>query len=148
MKKRLFLVFTSMILTFFSCGKRENGTYYPDSVEMQENLEKHGYVVKISSLESDKKGRWLSAEKVGEYLEFYLLENAEYAEIISEELEKKYVNYEKLVCIKNDEKFGTLVFCGSDSAVEASGIRNVNVKVDTKVDVKVDTKVDVKVNVK
>ena len=56
--------------------------------------------------------------------------------LFQKNLKKKYVNYEKLVCIKNDEKFGTLVFCGSDSAVEASGIRNVNVKVDTKVNVK------------
>ncbi len=44
-------------------------------------------------------------------------------------MEKNCENYNSLVKIENDEKFGNIVYCGTENAIDAAGIKVVKVKV-------------------
>ncbi len=124
-------VFVILALLITGCSKdKENGTYYPNVSEMQENLEELDYVVSVAYNSDDNYiGTRLYAEKNNEYIEFYWLDDSKFIDVISEELETKYSNYDKFVSIKDDSKFGTLIFCGTESAIKDAGIKIVDVKV-------------------
>ena len=77
----------------------------------------------------DKNGTHLSALKNNEYIEFYWLDNAEDCEYFYNFLEENHANYNSLVQIENDEKFGNIVYCGTENAISISGIKVVKVKV-------------------
>ena len=134
------LVSILVVLTFTlsACGDK-NGTYYPTNDEMKRNLEENGYVVTLYNDLSDNKGNQhdgtlLFASKSceneqEEYLYFYRFENANSCEYYYNSMEENCENYNSLVKIENDEKFGNIVYCGTENAVNAAGIKVVNVKV-------------------
>lgn len=134
MKKYLMLfIFCILFVTLVACSNSGQGTYYPDSSEMQKNLEDAGYQVSVTTkLDNGYTGTYLSAMKADDYIEFYWLDEADNVDDISEQLKSKHGDYDKLVSMEDDSKFGSLVFCGTASAVDASGIVIVDVKVDVK----------------
>ena len=93
--------------------------YYPSDSEMKANLEKAGYTVTVMEQYA---GTYLSAVKGDDYIEFYRLKQTEYVESIGYDLRGKHTDYDKFGSLKNDIRFGTLVFCGTGLAVDASGI--------------------------
>lgn len=134
---------SAFVLSFTACAGDKNGTYFPDNSEMKTNLENSGYVVTLYQDLSDNYGNrhagtllFASKSRDGEkeeYLYFYRLENTTSCEYYYDALEMNCENYNSLVKIENDEKFGNIVYCGTANAVEAAGIKVVNVKVDVKV---------------
>lgn len=131
-------VFTSFlfgllfVLTFAlsACGD-QNGTYYPNNSEMKTNLEKCGYTVEISGNEYEHCGyTYLYAyNENNEYIKFYWFDGASAVQHFEELLENENNNYDKLVGIQNDEKFGNIVYCGTEKAIDDAGIIIVDVKV-------------------
>ncbi|MDE6059233.1 MAG: hypothetical protein K2G44_04245 [Clostridia bacterium] len=118
-----------LTLTLTACGDDENGTYYPTNGEMKTNLENGGYTVTVTTDLGDKNGTLLSALKDNEYIEFYWLDNAEDCEYFYNLLEENHANYNSLVQIENDEKFGNIVYCGTENAISISGIKVIKIKV-------------------
>lgn len=120
------------VLTFAlsGCGD-EDGTYYPDYLEMKANLEKCDYTVEISGNEYEHCGyTYLYAyDQNNEYIKFYWFDGASAVQHFEEILENENSNYDKLVSIQNDEIYGNLAFCGTENAVNAAGIKIVDVKV-------------------
>ena len=115
---------------FTACTDKDTDTDIPTSSEMQINLEEAGYAVTLSNeLGSDYSGTHLTAKKENEYVEFYWLDNPEACDYFYNLLDELYPNSSKLVEMENDEKFGNIVFCGSELAINASGIKIVNAKV-------------------
>lgn len=135
------LICLMAILTFTitACRDDNGGTYYPTNDEMKSNLEKSGYVVTLYQDLSDNNGNHhdgtlLFASKSreneqDEYLYFYRFENANSCEYYYTSMEQSCKNYNSLVKIENDEKFGNIVYCGTENAISASGIKVVKVKV-------------------
>lgn len=121
-------VLTILALSLTACGDK-NGTYYPKSDEMKVNLEKAGYTVTVSTDLNDKTGTHLTASKDNEYIEFYWLDNPTDCEYFYSLLENNHADYNSLVKIENDEKFGNIVYCGTENAVNTAGIKVVKVKV-------------------
>jgi hypothetical protein len=125
-----------LVLTFAMTACGDSETYYPTNEELKTNLEKSGYVVTLNQNLSDKNGNrhngtLISANKdsAGEYLYFYRLDEATSCEYYYNYLEENYKNYNSLVKIENDEKFGNLVYCGTSQAIKDAGITVVDVKV-------------------
>ena len=130
-----------LILTFAlsACGDDKNGTYYPTNEEMKTNLENNGYVVTLYQDLSDNDGNrhygtliFASKEREGEereYLYFYRFDNATSCEYYYNALEQSCENYNSLVIIENDDKFSNIVYCGTENAINAAGIKVVEVKV-------------------
>ena len=122
-----------------ACGDDRSGTYYPPNEEMKTNLESAGYTVVIYQDLSDNDGKqydgtllFASRSREGEreeYLYFYRLTSAEACNYYYSAMEANCKNYNSLVSIENDDKFGYLVYCGTENAVNAAGIRVVQVKV-------------------
>ena len=117
-----------------ACGDKNDGTYYPPFEEMKTNLESKGYTVVLDGDLSDddankRGGTMLSALKTDEYLFFYRLDNAADCDYFYNVLEEECADYNSLVKIANDEKYGNIVYCGTADAVDAAGIKVVNVKV-------------------
>lgn len=128
------------VLTFaLTACDDKNGTYYPDNSEMKTNLENNGYVVTIYQDLSDNEGNQhagtlLFASKSREneqeeYLYFYRFDNANSCDYYYTAMESECKNYNSLVQIKNDEKFGNIVYCGTNKAIDDAGIIMVDVKV-------------------
>lgn len=146
MKKFLVYIVMCMILvvTFIlsACGD-DGGTYYPPNDEMKANLEKSGYVVELYQDLSYNDGKhhdgtllFASKSREGEeeeYLYFYRFDNPDSCEYYYNSMEKTCKNYNSLVKIENDEKFGNIVYCGTSGAIEAAGIKVVKVDVEVKV---------------
>ena len=128
MKKYIALFIIGMLCFVTAACSSENkgGTYYPSDSEMKANLENAGYTVTV---EEQQVGTYLSAVKGDDYIEFYRLKQTEYVESIGYDLKGKHTDFDKFASMKNDAKFGTLVFCGTSPAVDASGIIIVEVKV-------------------
>lgn len=132
----ILLVFT---LIFCACGGDKGGTYYPNNSEMKANLESNGYVVTISQDLSDNEGNphagtLLYASKSSEneqeeYLYFYRFDHADSCDYYYTAMERECENYHSLVKIENDGQFGNIVYCGTENAVNAAGIKVVDVKV-------------------
>ncbi|MCH5163201.1 MAG: hypothetical protein J1G38_06910 [Clostridiales bacterium] len=117
-------------LCFAACTDKDTGTVIPTSNEMQINLEEAGYAVTLSNeLGGGYSGTHLTAKKENEYIEFYWLDDAEACDYFYNLLDGLYPNSNKLVEMENDGKFGNIVFCGSELAMNASGIKIVEIKV-------------------
>lgn len=124
----LFIVVMSILLV--ACGNNEGGTYYPDSKEMQNNLENKSYQVLVEEVKTDEySGMHLIATKGDEYIEFYWLNDGNGIDILTSNLEEKYDNYNSLVSMQEDSKFGSFVFCSTETARDDAGIIIVSVKV-------------------
>ena len=140
MKKILvFSLVLIMGLILVACGESGQGTYFPDSSEVKSNLESKNYNVSVSAMEqNDSTITVLTATKENEYIDFYWLDNDKEVDNIITSLESKHNDYAKLVSMKNDDKFGNLVFCSTEKAMKDSGIVIAgNVKVNVNVDVKI-----------
>lgn len=134
-----------LVLVFFfafalsACGDDKDGTYYPTNEEMKTNLENSGYTVEVYDdinyheffvmFSSIIDGTLIKAVKGDEYIYFFRLTEAWRCDTVCDVLEKKCENYNSLVKIENDEKFGNVVYCGTVKAIKASGIKVVKVKV-------------------
>ncbi len=131
MKKMLFFsLVLIMSLILVACGKNSQVTYYPDSNEMKDNLESKNYNVSVYTMEqNDSTITVLTATKEDEYIDFYWFDNEKGIDNIITSLESKHNDYAKLVSMKNDNKFGNMVFCSTEKAMEDSGIVIVDVKV-------------------
>lgn len=143
MKKTLITILAYLMailtITLTACGDDKNGTYYPTNEEMKTNLESSGYVVTLYQDLTDNNnnhhdGTLLFASKSREneqeeYLYFYRFKNANSCEYYYNSLGQNCENYNSLVKIENDEKFGNIVYCGTENAISASGIKVVEVKV-------------------
>lgn len=124
------LVIMEMLLLLVGCGKNGGGTYYPDSKEMQNNLENKDYQVSVEEAKTDKySATHLIATKDDEYIEFYWLNDGNGIDILTINLEEKYDNYNSLVSMQEDSEFGPFVFCSTEAAKNDAGIVIVNVKV-------------------
>lgn len=146
MKKVFAGIVTSLllILTFVlsACGDGD-GTYYPPNEEMKTNLENSGYVVTLYQDLTDNDGNrhggtllFASKAREGEaeeYLYFYRFDNAASCEYYFDALENNCKNYNSLVIIENDEKFGNIVYCGTENAINTAGIKVVKTDVTVKV---------------
>ena len=137
MKKVLVSLFAglTLVLAFAlsACGDNKNRTYYPTNDEMKTNLEKEGYVVSITTDLGEKSGTYLEAKNGEDYIYFYWVDHAENCEYYYNRLEEKCFSDYTLVKIENDEKFGNIVYCGTENAINAAGIKVVKVDVDVKV---------------
>lgn len=134
----------ALLLSFglAACGEC-GGTYYPPNEKMKTNLEKDGYAVTLYQDLSDSEGNHhggtlLYASKSREneseeYLYFYRFENSASCEYYYNSLEKTCKSYNALVTIENDEKHGNIVYCGTNNAIDAAGIKVVKVDVNVKV---------------
>lgn len=133
MKKVLVSIIACIIFVFVlaECNNDTEGTYYPTDGEMKNNLENGGYSVTVTTDLDGRAGTRLSAKNGVEYIEFYWLVNSADCDYFYNLLEETYPDSNHLVQIANDEKFGNIVYCGTENAVEAAGIRvvKVNVKV-------------------
>ena len=138
-KTLLFSLVLIMCLMLAACGNNNQGTYYPDSNEMQSNLEGKNYTVCVSTMvQNDSTITVLTATKGNEFIDFYWFDNDKEVDDIATSLESKHDGYVKLVSIKNDDKFGNLIFCSTEKAMEDSGIviaGDVKVNVDVKVNI-------------
>lgn len=131
MKKYISVIIISILsLMLAACTQNEQGTYYPNSIEMKENLENKGYTVSVTN-DFDKKytGTYLLATKDNDFIEFYWLDEVEAADYFKKKTEEKHKKYDRCVSIENDSEFGTLVFCATNPASDAAGINIVDVKV-------------------
>lgn len=127
-----FLLGILFVLTFaLSACDNKNRTYYPDYSEMKSNLEKCDYTVEISGNVYEHCGyTYLYAyNQNNEYIKFYWFDGASAVQHFKELLENENSDYNKLVGIQNDEKYGNLAFCGTEKAIDDAGIIIVEVKV-------------------
>lgn len=122
MKKLImFVLFFVCALGLTACGQNGKGTYYPNSSEMQINLQSKNYEVNVQTIQNDDySGTCLIGIKGDDMSS------------IEEQLAKKYPNYNKLVSMKNDNQFGTFIFCSSEKAADDAGIVIVDVKANLK----------------
>lgn len=125
-----------LILPFVlsACSNDGNGTYYPDVKEMAANLNNSGYLTQFATGERNSEGRdWvvdsLSATKGEDYIVFYRIEESAHCDIYCDKLRELHPDCPHYVTIENDEKFGNIVYCGTENAIKAAGIRVVKVKV-------------------
>lgn len=131
---------TLFLLAFTACGDDNGGTYYPNVNEMAANLEKNGYTTQFAVGERNSEGRGyivdsLSATKGEDYIIFYWIEETSQCEIYYDKLMELHSDSPNFVLIENDEKFGNIVYCGTEDAVNAAGIKVVDVKVNVNVKV-------------
>ncbi|MCM1130668.1 MAG: hypothetical protein NC310_01355 [Roseburia sp.] len=141
--KRVF-IFASILfvltLALCACGDDKGGTYYPTNEEMQIKLANNGYEVEICGninyheffvmFSSNIDGTLVEAVKDTEYIYFFRLTDSWRCDIVYDILEEKCKNYNSLVKIENDEKFGNIVYCGTEQAIKDAGIKIVDVKVE------------------
>lgn len=136
MKKVLIGLMASilLILSFALCACGENETYYPTLDEMQSNLAQNGYRVEFAVGERNPEGGGyvvdsLFATKGDDYICFYWIEDAAHCNVYYDKLQELYPDCPKRALIENDEKFGNLVYGGTEKAIDDAGIIVVNVKV-------------------
>lgn len=130
----LISVLTFLTFALSACGEDNGGTYFPDRSEMSNNLVTNGYkTYSTSVLVGRGTGTFLSATKDEDYIKFYWLDDSGDCDYYYNLLEEDNPDYNVLVKIENDEKFGNLVYCGTENAVNAAGIRVVKVDVGVKV---------------
>lgn len=144
MKKTLITILACLMafvtLTMTACTDDTSGTYYPPNEEMKTNLESKGYTVEVYDdinyheffimFSSIVDGTLIKAVKDKEYIYFFRLTDSWRCDTVYDILKEKCDNYNSLVKIENDEKFGNIVYCGTENAINASGIRKVEVKVE------------------
>ena len=112
-----------------ACIDKDTATFIPTSTDMQKNLEEAGYTVVLTDeLEGGYSGAHLKANKEDEYIEFYWLDDSEACDYFYNRLFKLYPINRRIVKMMN-KKFGNIVFCGTESAIKASGIEIEEVEV-------------------
>lgn len=119
------------VITFAlsACGDKPNGTYYPTFNEMKNNLENSGYIVNtLTDIDNDMVTT-LSAGKENNYIVFYWLKNASDCQRYYNNCQELHPDWEVLISIEDDEKFGNIVYCGTEQAIKDAGIIIVDVKV-------------------
>lgn len=130
-KKIATLVICFSIIFLTACGKDGQGTYYPNVEEMEKNLKEEGYTVTIyNDIHIEHTGTGLFAEKDEELIVFYWLDDGEAVDDFSDMIENSNFKYNKFITLENDSKFGNIVFCGTNKAVDDAEIVIVEVKVD------------------
>lgn len=138
MKKILITILACLMailtLTLTACGDDKNGTYYPTINEMSANLEKNGYLTQYAVGERNSEGRGyavdsLNATNGDDYICFYWIEDATNCQVYYDKLKELYPDSSHFVLIENDEKFGNIVYCGTENAINAAGIKVAEVKV-------------------
>ena len=125
----------SLILIFVlsACGNDKSGTYYPTNEEIKTNLENAGYTTCFTDSQTGWGGYAIKDDDENEYIYFCRPKTVEDCEYYYDLYEKNCKNYNTLVKIENDEKFGNIVYCGTENAINDAGIRVVKVDVDVKV---------------
>lgn len=125
----LFLAFilATTVVLLCSCGDKD-GTYYPNDKEMKTALEKSGYTVTVTSTLGGNGGIYLAAMKGKDYIHFYWLNDSSDCDYFYGVLEE-YHNYDSLVLIKDDEKFGNIVYCATEQTIKDAKIKVVKVVV-------------------
>lgn len=119
------------VITFAlsACGDKTNGTYYPTFDEMKNNLENSGYMVNtLTGIDNDIVTT-LSANKENNHIVFYWLKNASDCQHYYDNCQELHPDWEVLISIENDEKFGNIVYCGTEQAINDAGITIVDVKI-------------------
>lgn len=138
MKKTLITVLVCLMailtITLTACGDDKNGTYYPTVNEMSANLKKNGYLTQFAVGERNSEGQGyvvdsLNATKGDDYIYFYWIEDATHCKVYYDKLKELHPDSPHFVLIENDEKFGNIVYCGTENAINAAGIKVVEVKV-------------------
>ncbi|MBE5853005.1 MAG: hypothetical protein E7299_08705 [Lachnospiraceae bacterium] len=130
--KSVFWLMVIMSFILISCGNGGQGTYFPDSSEMQNNLKDKKYEVNVQEIQNDEySGTRLTAKKGNEYIAFFWLDESEGIETLEQELKTNYPDYTKMVSMENDSNYGTFIFASSDRAMDDAGIVIVEVKVNT-----------------
>lgn len=116
-------------LMFGGCYMDGRGTYYPDVTEMTKNLEKKGYDVSTDEIKKDDDTiTVLNGKKDDEYIEFFWFDTEKYVDEYVEELKKDNSEYDTISWITNDKKFGNIAYCGTEKAIDCSGVQVVEVK--------------------
>lgn len=142
MKKTFITVLACLIailtLTLTACDNK-SGTYYPTNEELKTNLESNNYTVEVYedinyheffvTFDSLVDGTLIKAAKDNDYIYFFRLTDSWRCDMVYNILNEKCENYDLLVKIENDGKFGNIVYCGTENAISASGIKVVKVKV-------------------
>lgn len=141
--KKVLILCLALLLTFTLCSCWNNANCYPANEEMKANLENNGYDVSFyediskcedfSAISANCAGTLIKATKGDEYIYFARLDNAENCDGVYDILESICKNYNALVLLENDEKFGNIVYCATTDAVKFAGIQVVKVDVDVKV---------------
>lgn len=126
----IILVCLMAILTsaLTACGNDKNGTYYPPNNEIETNLKNAGYTIYFTNTEMGWGGYAINDDE-SEYIYFCRPKTEENCETYYKIYENNCINYDVIVKIVNDKKFGNIVYCGTENAVKASGIKAVEVKV-------------------
>ena len=127
-----------LTLALSACGDDKNGTYYPANEEMKTNLENNGYEITIYPELADYEGNshdgtLIYASKDREdgqidFIYFYRFNSSTFCNYYYVSLQG-CVGIDSLVMIKNDEKFGNIVYGGTENAINAAGIKVVEVEV-------------------
>lgn len=152
MKKFLLAVAVCLIvcvsLTLVACVDHKGAAapYHPSSNEIQANLESSGYQVTVTTeLDENKHGTHISATKGDEYLEYYVLENSSDCAYFSDKLgnthhgetsawhnehstehnghNSNHTDKHAHGTYENHKQNGNVVYCGTEHAVAAAGIR-------------------------
>ncbi|MDE5765940.1 MAG: hypothetical protein K2I17_02080 [Clostridia bacterium] len=118
-----------LTLTLTACSDDKNGTYYPTNEEIQTNLENAGYTTCFTDSQTGWGGYAIKDEDENEYIYFCRPKTKDDCEYYYNLYEKNCKNYDVIVKIENDKKFGNIVYCGTENAISASGIKVVEVKV-------------------
>lgn len=143
MKKIFLTIFACLmailVLTLTACDKDKNGTYYPTNEEMKTNLESNGYFVEtypnvyMFDGENGETVRYIAdtvrATNSDDYICFCRIDKAQACDYYFNVLRDTYPDAEVFVRIENDKNFGNIVYCGTENAINASGIKIVEVKV-------------------
>lgn len=86
----MFVLFFVCALGLTACGQNGKGIYYPNSSEMQINLQSKNYEVNVLTIQNDDySGTCLIGIKDDEYIEFYWLNEGDDMSSIEEQLAKK-----------------------------------------------------------
>lgn len=134
MKKILAGLFACLlfVMTFglTACGNDNDGTYYPPNDEIKANLTKAGYTTDLHDSQSGWGGVALKGD---DYIYFYRPNTEAMCENYYNSCEQSCKNYDALVKIVNDKKYGNIVYCGTTKAINDAGIKVVKVDVEVKV---------------
>lgn len=132
MKKKFIIISVCLMailaLTLTACGDDKNGTYFPPNNEIETNLENAGYATCFAEVEIGWGGYAINDDE-SEYIYIYRLKTEEACEQYYKICEANCVNYDVIVKIVNDKKFGNIVYCGTEQAIKDAGIKIVDVKV-------------------
>lgn len=134
MKRILLLLTVFALLALTGCTRSDSGTYYPSFEEMVKNLNDKGYTVStiVFDKDSDTPGKYLSAFKDDDFIDFYWLDRAEDVAACEASLRHRSTipPYDRLISVSGDAKHGNLTFCATNQAMQDAGIRLDEAKVD------------------